>query len=80
MMAMATLEVWFGPAFAAALAATSASSATEEGASAAPTEEPAPVEEDDVFRAPAFDDVADDLIVGPPSRSRRARSGWKTQA
>lgn len=64
---MATLEVWFGPAFAAALAATSASEVQpEEGASAAPTEHKAPAEEDDVFRAPAFDDVADDLIVGPP--------------
>lgn len=64
---MATLEVWFGPAFAAALAATSAAEAEpEEGASAAPTEQKAPAEEEEVFRAPAFDDVADDLIVGPP--------------
>ncbi len=63
---MATLEVWFGPAFAAALAASAASSTADEGASAAPTEHKAPSEQDEVFRAPAFDDVADDLIVGPP--------------
>lgn len=72
--AMATLEVWFGPAIAAALAATSASSQSREGASAAPTEAAAPDSEanpedhapGEVFRAPSFDDVADDLIVGPP--------------
>lgn len=63
---MATLEVWFGPAFAVALAATAASSVAEEGAAPPPAEEAAPEAEEDVFRAPSFDDVADDLVVGPP--------------
>ena len=65
---MATLEIWFGPAFAAALAIASANDSGRAGAST-PTEQgvaKVETEGDDVFRAPPFNDVWDDAIVGPP--------------
>lgn len=65
---MATLEIWFGPAFAAALATASPADTAQQDA-AAPTDSAAPeddAEDDDVFRAPPFGDVWDDAVVGPP--------------
>jgi len=69
---MATLQIWFGPAFAAALA--SVEPPPEEGEEHPPAQEEAPSDEEDeadeaadtVFRAPPFGDVFDDLVVAPP--------------
>ena len=59
---MATLELWFGPSLATAVAAVFAVFASPEPGEST---ERAPSDEE-VFRAPAFDDVADDGVVAPP--------------
>ncbi len=64
---MPTLEIWFGPAIAAALATASA----ERSDPAEPTAKQEQVAQgedggDEVFRAPPFDDIWDDGVVGPP--------------
>lgn len=72
---MVALKIWFGPAFAAVLAALGSAQDAEEPSEDTPKQEAPEAAEDGegadepddgVFRAPSTLDISDDGVVGPP--------------